>query len=382
MNLQALSLGLYVHVPFCTNACDYCHFFKMPPTKEQLEIYFKKLKIENLYWQKHLKERNFETIFWGGGSPSCLSCEDLIQLNNLFLPLSKVKEWTVEVSPTNITPEKLNTLKSIGVSRISMGVQSFNETILKKLGRRQTPQQVYKAYDNIRNAGFQNVNLDLIFPPNFSDIDLWKSDLKTVIQLNPEHISTYCLTYENESGPFSKKNYKNVDESKEADFYEFTWEFLTHHGYQHYEVSNFSKQGFECLHNLNTWRMQEWIGFGPSAASQLGFQRFQNAFDLNDWVADQLTDVIHLTSFELFQDCLIFGLRTTYGIDLNALHNRFPSIDENLYNPLWEYFEKSGWIYRNNHHIQCTTKGLLISDSLALEILNIYPANFNRSIES
>ena len=370
MNLQALSLGLYVHIPLCANACDYCHFFKITPSKEQLELYFRKLKLESFYWKKHLKDRRLKTIFWGGGSPSCLSCEDLIRLNNLFMPLPNIKEWTVEVSPINITPEKLDTLKAMGVSRISMGVQSFNETILKKLGRRQTSQQVYKAYDNIRNAGFQNVNLDLIFLPDFSDIKQWESDLVTAIRLQPEHISTYCLTYENESGPFSRKNYKNVDECREADFYEFTWKFLNHQGYQHYEISNFSKPGFECLHNLNTWRMQDWIGLGPSAASQLGLQRFQNAFNLNDWVPDQLTDVINLTQFELFQDCLIFGLRTTQGIDQDSLYKRFPNIDQTSYNTLWEYFEESGWIYRDNHHIRCTTKGLLIADSLALEILN------------
>ena len=369
MNLQALSLGLYVHIPFCSNACAYCHFLKMTPTPERLAIYFKKLEAEIAYWQTQLPHRYFETIFWGGGSPSCLSCDALNHLSHLFIHASKPKEWTVEVSPINITLEKLNLLKNIGVSRISMGVQSFNPNILKQLGRQQTPQQVFQSYDNIRKAGFKNVNLDLIFPPDFSSIEIWKQDLQTALSLQPEHISTYCLSYENETGPFSKDHYKYVDETKEATFYEFTWQFLADQGYQHYEVSNFSKPGFECLHNLNTWRMQEWIGYGPSAASQLKLKRFQNAFNLNDWQPNSHINIVELTEFELFQDCLIFGLRMNEGICLKKLQQRFPSIDLNKYLPLWEYFCQKGWIYFEDQHIRCTSQGLLLADSLALEIL-------------
>lgn len=370
MNLQALSLGLYVHVPFCANACAYCHFLKMRPTAESINLYLKKIENECCFWQKKLCNRSINTIFWGGGSPSCLSTEAFYQLNSCFHFNTKhLEEWTVEISPVTITLEKLKTLKSIGVSRISMGVQSFNEQILQQLGRKQTLNQVYQAYHWIKEAGFTNVNFDLIFPPDFSSIDVWQQDLETAIKLSPEHLSTYCLTYENESGPFTEQHYKNVDINKEADFYEFTWQFLQDKGYEHYEVSNFSKPGYACKHNLNTWRMQEWIGFGPSAASQYQWCRFQNSFQLENWEINHYINEEILSEETLLKDCLIFGLRTCQGIDLTQLQRRFPKVDLKTYQPLWEKFQQEQLITLNNNILRCTSKGLLLADSLALEIL-------------
>ena len=370
MNLQALSLGLYIHVPFCANACAYCHFLKMRPTAENIALYLKKIEKECRFWQEKLNNRPINTIFWGGGSPSCLSIEAIYRLNDCFrFNLKDLEEWTVEVSPVTITLEKLKALKSIGVSRISMGIQSFNEQILQQLGRKQTLNQVYQAYRWIREVGFTNVNLDLIFPPDFSSIKLWQEDLETAIKLAPEHLSTYCLTYESETGPFTEQLHKNVDVNREADFYEFTWQFLQANGYEHYEVSNFSKPGYACKHNLNTWRMQEWIGCGPSAASQFQYHRFQNPFDLETWEINHYINEEFLTEETLLKDCLIFGLRTCQGVNLTQLQKRFPNINLKDYQPLWEKFKKENLITLKNNILKCTSKGLLIADSLALEIL-------------
>lgn len=370
MNLQALSLGLYVHVPFCSNQCDYCHFFKTRPNKDILRQYLEKIGEESAFWQKELAGRNYETIFWGGGSPSCLSETDLQSLAQLCPRETNLKEWTVEVSPNSITYEKLLLLKDLGVTRISMGVQSFNPETLKRLGRHQSVEQAYRAYDWIREAGFENVNLDLIFPPEFSAIEQWQKDLTIAVRLNPEHLSTYCLSYENDTGPFTPEKHKNIDESREADFYEFTWKFLEDQGYAHYEVSNFSKPGFRCLHNLNTWRMQEWIGWGPSAASQYGMHRFQNPFDIKNWINGKRVNEVSLTEEMLYKDCLIFGLRTCEGVNLTQLRQRFPKYPQTLYAKLWENLAQDGLLTLSKDYIRCTPKGLLLADSIALEILS------------
>ncbi len=371
MNLQALSLGLYVHVPFCSNQCDYCHFFKTRPSKDILKQYLDKIAEESAFWHKEIGSRSYETIFWGGGSPSCLSEGDLQTLAS-FCPRDKnLKEWTVEVSPNSITREKLQTLKALGVTRISMGVQSFNPETLKRLGRHQSAEQTYQAYDWIREVGFENVNLDLIFPPDFSALGQWEQDLITAVHLNPEHLSTYCLSYENDTGPFTPEKHKAVDENKEADFYEFTWRFLAEQGYEHYEVSNFSKPGFQCLHNMNTWRMQEWIGWGPSAASQYAMRRFQNSFDMKAWMDDKRINEALLSEEMLYKDCLIFGLRTCQGVDLIQLQQRFPNAPKTRYIKLWETLAQEDLLILSDNCIRCTPKGLLLADSIALEILSV-----------
>ena len=366
--MQALSLGLYVHVPFCPNACGYCHFYKCRPTASSVKRFLGQISLEYERWRNVWEVRPFETLYWGGGSPSCLDVDALRALGRLCPTTEHLKEWTVEVSPTSITEEKLHVLKELGVNRLSLGVQSFNVRTLQKLGRRQTPQQVYRAYEQMRAVGFENVNLDLIFPPDFTSLEAWKADLEAAIALRPEHLSTYCLTYENEAGAFTHEAYQRVDNDREADFYRFTWDFLEQNGYRHYEVSNFARPGYECQHNINTWRMQEWVGWGPAAASQFNGRRFQNPCSL-DYAYGETVENVSLTEEDLCKDCLIFGLRMCDGVDLNELWWRFPKVDLKIYQPLWERFEREGWVMRDGNRVRCTTKGLLLADGLASELL-------------
>ncbi len=366
--MQALSLGLYVHVPFCPNACGYCHFYKCRPTASSVERFLEQISLERERWRNVWEVRSFETLYWGGGSPSCLKAEDLRTLGHLCPTTEHLKEWTVEVFPTSITEEKLHLLKELGVNRLSLGVQSFNVQTLQKLGRRQTPQQVYRAYKEMRAVGFGNINLDLIFPPAFTSLEDWKADLEAAVALCPEHLSTYCLTYENETGSFTPEAYQRVDNDREADFYRFTWNFLEQNGYRHYEVSNFARPGYECRHNVNTWRMQEWLGWGPAAASQFNGRRFQNPCSLG-YAYGETVENVTLTEEVLCKDCLIFGLRMCDGVDLNELQRRFPKVDLKIYQPLWERFEREGWVVFENNRVRCTTKGLLLADGLASELL-------------
>ena len=366
--MQALSLGLYVHVPFCPNACDYCHFYKCRPTASAVKRFLEQISLERERWRNVWEVRPFETLYWGGGSPGCLEIEDLCTLGRLCPTTERLKEWTVEVSPTSITEEKLYILKELGVTRLSLGVQSFNVYTLKKLGRKQKPQQICDAYEQMRTVGFKNINLDLIFPPDFTSLEDWEADLEAAIALHPEHLSTYCLTYENETGSFTPEAYQRVDNDREADFYRFTWDFLEQHNYRHYEVSNFARPGYECKHNINTWRMREWLGWGPAAASQFNFRRFQNPCSLTVPLGETVENV-SLTEEDLCKDCLIFGLRMCDGVDLEGLQRRFPKVDLKIYQPLWECFEREEWVMREGNRVRCTAKGLLLADGLALELL-------------
>ncbi|MDR0392966.1 MAG: radical SAM family heme chaperone HemW [Puniceicoccales bacterium] len=369
MSLQALSLGLYVHVPFCANLCAYCNFYRERPIKSLVQSYLIEISRELERWKNVLSQRSVSTIFFGGGSPSSLSYQDLESLCAHMQPLlPHIAEWTVEVSPTTVNLEKLKVLKEGGVTRISMGVQSFQTDVLRYLGRRQTRVQVYRAYDLIRAAGFNNVNLDLIFHPNFADFKLWEMDLKEVIHLNPEHIATYCLSFERSEGPFKRGHC--VNEDQEALIYLRTWDWLKNHGYRHYEVSNFARDGHVCLHNLNTWRMQEWIGLGPSAASQWNRRRFQNINNVHDWLSGKKINCMDLSEEILCADCLIFGLRMCEGICLDTLQKRFPSADVTKYIPLWQQFAQEGFVNVHRNQLTCTDRGLLLVDALAREILS------------
>ena len=371
MDLQALSLGLYVHVPFCANECAYCNFYKQRPTRVLVQNYLSEIQQEYLQWREQLLQRKVNTLFFGGGSPSSLSCEQLSTLCEMCEELvPQLSEWTVEISPTTVNLEKLKILKAYSVTRISMGVQSFQQETINYLGRRQSNVQVYRAYDWIRTAGFSNVNLDFIFPPNFlGDISLWQRDLNEMVRLKPEHISTYCLSFERETGPFCKST--QVDEDREAQFYQHTWDFLRDNGYEHYEVSNFAKPDHACLHNLNTWRMQEWIGLGPSAASQMNGQRFQNQHFANGWLKEPKINCENLSDEMLFVDSLVFGLRTRRGINLKALTRRFPQANAAKYEPLWSQFADEKLIHYQDDNVYCTDKGLLVVDALAREIFNL-----------
>jgi len=191
--LQKTTLGVYTHVPFCASTCDFCAFYQKQPNREEIKRYLQGIQTESDLFLKNIP---VDTIFWGGGTPGLLMPKDLDALGQSILKniTNRPTEWTIEMAPSTVKPEKLKVLKDLGVTRISMGVQSFNAKTLEGLGRLHSPKQVYKAWDYIQEAGFQNTNLDLIFAIPGQSITEWLTDLNEAIRLSPAHISTYCLT--------------------------------------------------------------------------------------------------------------------------------------------------------------------------------------------
>ena len=371
-------LGLYVHVPFCSTTCDFCAFYQERPSKKGFEEYFLALEKD---FQAHLPDRAFSTVFIGGGTPGILSDGQIDQLCALIHAngLKDECEWTVEAAPNEINPQKLEAFLRGGVNRLSLGVQTLDPVFMKELGRKHDVERAVEAYGEVRAAGFENVNLDLLFGAPGQTLENWKDDLRKVVDLGPDHVSTYCLTFEEDTALFAKlaKGQIKIDPEREAMFYEWAWEYLPNQGYSQYEVSNYARDGYECRHNLNTWRMNEWIGFGPSASSQYNQVRRKNFSNIEQWAKPLLLEesleyeeYIELDNYDLARDAILFGLRMNRGINLNVISDKFripPDSFEEIHKFL-ELLEKECLAVFEDHQYFLTLEGRMRCDAIALEI--------------
>ena len=372
-------LGLYVHVPFCASTCDFCAFYQIQPTADGVERFLAGIEreAELVTW-----DRPITTVFWGGGTPGMLAPRDLARLAEIVRARcgGTPAEWTVELAPASVTEARLAVLRAAGVTRVSMGVQSFQPALLDALGRQHTVQQVNRAYDRVRAAGFASVNLDLMFAlPGQTEAE-WAADVAEAVARAPDHLSTYCLTFEEDTKLWVKLSQGRVklDPEHEARLYEQTWAQLAAAGYAQYEVSNFARPGHRCLHNLNTWRMHEWIGLGPSAASQQGAWRGANIADLEQW-QDHVArgergteDRVALTPELLAEDALIFGLRANAGVDVAEWRARCPAAPWGTVETLLCRLVAEGLAVRHGPVVRLTDRGRLLADSIGAEMMEAF----------
>jgi len=373
-------LGLYVHVPFCSSTCDFCAFYQTAPTAEGISRYMQGIvdEADLVQWNG----RSVETVFWGGGTPGLLSPKDIHTLGCIVRALlnGSPKEWTVEMAPASVTDARLAALKEVGVTRISLGAQSFQPALLDGLGRQHTREQIFRAYERIRAADFASVNIDLMFALPGQDEASWVSDLCEALALAPDHLSTYCLTFEEDTKLWVKlsKGQVKLNVEHEARLYETTWASLEAAGYGQYEVSNFARPGHACLHNVNTWRMYEWVGVGPSAASQHAGVRGGNVADLAKWHAhlalgERMTeDRLTLTPALLAEDALIFGIRMNAGVNLADLRVRFPSAPWGGVELQIDRLHDAGVAEVSGGHLRLTPRGRIIADSVGAEIMDAF----------
>ncbi len=372
-------LGVYCHVPFCASTCDFCAFYQEKPKRGDLERYLAAMDEE---FKRLPQDRVVETVFWGGGTPGLLAAKDLERLGRSLLEnlQQPPAEWTVEMAPSTVKADKLAVLRDLGVTRISMGVQSFDAGLLESLGRLHRPNQIYTAWERVQAAGFPQSNLDLMFAIPNQSLEQWEADIREAARLGPSHLSTYCLTFEEDTALYVKlsQGKVNIDEEKELRFYERGWELLGGLGYGQYEISNFSRPGAECIHNINTWRMQEWIGCGPSAASQYAGERYQRPANLGEWAAAMeagqppKAELVILDEDILLADAIIFGLRMNAGCDLEAIGRQFPApglLDQ--LEPLFRRFEREGLATRQAGRLCLTHAGRLVCDAIGSTILEV-----------
>lgn len=370
-------LGLYVHVPFCASTCDFCAFYQITPSGDAVEEFLDGIATEAalVRWP-----RPVTTIFWGGGTPGLLAPRDLARLAEIVrsrrgggVPV----EWTVELAPASVTPERLAVLRDAGVTRVSLGVQSFQPGLLEALGRLHTREQIDRAYERIRAAGFRSVNLDLMFALPGQTAEEWTADIREAVARTPDHLSTYCLTFEENTALWVKLSQGRVklDPEHEAALYESTWKQLGAAGYEQYEVSNFARPGHACRHNLNTWHMHEWIGLGPAAASQHDGWRGANVADLTKWLdhlerGRRLTeDRVATTSALLAEDALVFGLRMNAGVDLGLWQQRCPNAPWATVEALLDRLATEDLLRRDHSRVKLTDRGRLLADSIGSEVM-------------
>ncbi len=323
------------------------------------------------------------TAFWGGGTPGLLSAKDLERLCKTMVRSNYgvvPKEWSIEMAPATVKKDKIRILKDQGVSRISMGVQSFQPGLLDALGRVHSLEQVERSIELLKTEGWDNFNLDMIFAIPGQTLKMWEQDLDAVIQAGPMHISTYCLTFEEDTALWVRLQKGQVQRhtvEDEARFHELTWEKLAQAGYEQYEVSNFAKKGYACRHNLDTWRMQEWVGYGPSASSQLGIRRWTEPHSIDEWLAGlrdgrtKLTEEVQLTPNILAQDYLIFGLRMNAGVDLVDWESRFGESPIKGWEPFKTTLLEEGLAKSEGTRLWLTDSGRLVADRIGEEVLGL-----------
>ncbi len=324
--------GIYIHIPFCKAKCIYCDFYSVADRNDEIPEFINSICKEiKLFFKERAYPWKFDTIFFGGGTPSLLkasSIESILNSLREYIDLSNIKEFTIETNPGEVTVDKLKDFISIGANRLSLGFQTFDEKLLSFLGRLHSPEDCINTYDNARKAGFDNINADLIFDIPGQTMKRWKKDLSRLVDLDPEHISTYSLTVEEQTQLFKLVKSKKVimpSEIIDIDMYTYMLEFLKIKNYIQYEVSNHSKGGYRCNHNMHYWKNDPYISFGPSAHSYDLKKRWWNMDNLNLYTQAinnnelPIKDKEYLTKKDYFNELIFNGLRMHDGVNVKKL---------------------------------------------------------------
>jgi len=373
--------GIYLHIPLCKQACYYCdfHFSTFFGLKAGIVSALNK---ELVLQKSYLGTELIETIYFGGGTPSVLGIRDLESLIDTIFKTYKVNrnpEITIEANPDDLIISKSKELKTAGFNRLSIGIQSFDDNTLKYLNRVHDSKDSIRAIRNAEQAGFININLDLIFAIRENHMEILKKDIDKMVQIQPQHISTYSLTVENNTvfGNWARKGkIGTVSNDSSAHEFEYIMKTLRMSGYQQYEVSNFSKPGFVSKHNSNYWKEVPYLGIGPSAHSYNGKTRQSNIGNNSNYIKSLEkgiipADGVALSKADKINELLLTGLRTIWGVDLNLIKKRF-GVDLEMYNKSYiQDLIMLDLATFNNGIIQLTKKGILIADKICSDLFFI-----------
>lgn len=320
--------GIYIHIPFCKSRCKYCDFFSTTQLSRRTD-YVEALLCEWADRRHELKEE-VRTIYIGGGTPSVLEVDSLQLIIDSLGIDSEQQEITLEVNPGDVTAEKAAAWRAMGINRLSMGVQSFNDTLLQLIGRRHTAQQAREAIATVQSAGFDNISIDLIYALPSQSMEQWQNDVAQTLRLGVQHISSYGLIYEDGTALTTLLQHgviEAVDEDTEMQMYDYLVEQLTANGYMHYEVSNFAFPGHQSKHNSSYWNDTPYIGLGAGAHSYNGKVRSWNISDINLYIEQArshslMPEIEELTPEAQHMERVMLGLRTSQGVaieDINAI---------------------------------------------------------------
>lgn len=357
--------SLYIHIPFCRHLCDYCDFTKMFYLSKYVSKYVNHLCEEI----DALKDKKYQTIYVGGGTPSSLTPRLLKKLlSSLSKHLYKKYEFTLEVNPETLNKEKIRIMKEYGVNRISMGVQSFNEKILQQLNRKHSANQVKYWISQFKRFGIDNINVDLIYGlPNQTWLDL-KNDLEQFMALRIDHISTYSLTV-SKGTVFYNKHIKEIDSDLSRQFYDYIFTKLTQNGFERYEVSNFARNKKYSQHNINYWKALEYKGLGLGACGFEDGIRYQNTANIKEYLkGHHILFKELLTKKELLEDYLMLNLRLNKGFRIDDFTKKFGSIEKYDFYFLINEFVERKLLIKTKNRIYCSYDGLMILDYILVNL--------------
>lgn len=371
--------GIYLHIPFCKQACHYCDFHFSTSLKNK-ETLVKSILTEMDYRIGYLPNKTINTIYFGGGTPSLLSEREiflLLEKIHKLYNVSKNAEITLECNPDDLTDEKLKELKRLEINRLSIGLQSFDEEELIWMNRAHTAKQSESSVKRAQDRGFENITIDLIYGSKFSNLSNWKKTLDKVIALEVPHISSYNLTIEEKTKlghDFKIKKEVAIDDEKSSELFIEMIERLEKNNFIHYEISNFGKEGFFSIHNSNYWKGEHYIGLGPSAHSFDGTSRQWNISNNNIYIkhlsekSEAYFEKEVLTETERFNEYILTSLRTIWGVDLKYLKSNFNTDFVKQFEIQIQEYIKQGTIIVKESTYTLTEKGKLLADRIASDL--------------
>lgn len=373
--------GIYIHIPFCKQRCNYCAFYSS--TLYNIKEEYTNAVCQELRMRKEYTGNDtIATIYFGGGTPSTLSAEQLHKICDTIYStynIAETPEVTIECNPDDLTPQFLEQLRRLPFNRISMGVQSFNDTQLKRLGRRHTAEGARQAVANARAAGYSNISIDLMFALPGSTAEDWQHDLESAIKLKPEHLSAYNLMYE-EGTPLyralQRGDFEELSEDENVTQFRMLITAMKNAGYRHYEISNFALPGRESRHNSSYWNDTPYIGCGAAAHSYNGTSREWNIADIKAYIeginsGKRNFEIEHLTEEEHYNDTILTRLRTAEGLPLKWMKEKF---SKKLNTYMLRAAEKEvalGNLKEEGGNLSLTEKGIFISDAVIRELIYV-----------
>ena len=375
-NNRRIPLELYVHIPFCVRKCQYCDFLSGPSDEETKDRYIEAL-LKEIRAAEHTEDYEIVSVFIGGGTPSALKAEAIASIMRTLQEqffFCEDAEVTIEANPGTVDLEKLTIYRNVGINRLSLGLQSTDAEELKLLGRIHSYEEFLKSYEWAREAGFSNINIDLMFAIPGQTGEAWRQHLYQVAELNPEHISAYSLIIE-EGTPFAEQNLDLPDEDTEYQMYEDTAEILERYGYRQYEISSYAKQGYMCRHNAGYWQRREYLGFGLGASSLYRGMRFLNTRRMQEYLKesrnpDQIRqDVTVLSRNERIEEFMFLGLRMTEGISEKKFEENFDVRLMDVYGDILQKYEETGFMEHIETKWRLTRKGIHVSNHILADFL-------------
>lgn len=367
-----MEIGVYIHIPFCAKKCYYCDFTSYPDEVENHNRYVEKLIQEIQDNKEILKNNNITTIYIGGGTPSYIKADYIKQILQTIYQVSGITntnnlEITIEVNPGTVTKEKLQMYKKCGINRLSIGLQSTNDSILKEIGRIHSYKQFIDTYNWAKEAEFNNINVDLMLALPGQTISDLKESLEKIVNLKPQpkHISVYSLIVE-EGTPIEKMintgKIKLPEEEEERNEYKYTKNYLELNGYKHYEISNFAKIGYESKHNMNCWEQKQYVGFGLAAHSYINGIRYSNTYKLNEYLNKNSKDIKTIHEKQNIEDMkkeyMLLGLRKIDGISITKFKEKFGENPIYLFRNELQKLVEEDLLVVDLDNIKLTNKGL------------------------